>query len=102
MAKKVRKSVHNNGEGMGKGIVSCVFDSRCMWVSVRANSFFGDLAMFTLIFAFYILNVRHMNVRFACPTDLESTPHASTPTLIIATKFEVDVHTLPSYSVFVC
>ena len=26
-----------------------------------------------------------------CPTDLESIPHASTPTLIISIKFEVDM-----------
>ena len=41
---------------------------------------------FPLIIAFYILNAR-----FVWPTDLESKPHASTPTLIISTKFEVDM-----------
>ena len=40
---------------------------------------------FSLIIAFYILNVRH---RFVWPTDLERIPHASTPTSIIRTKFE--------------
>ena len=29
--------------------------------------------------------------RLVCPTDLESIPHASTPTSIIPTKFEVDI-----------
>ena len=43
---------------------------------------------FLLIFAFYMLNVRHIST---WPTDLESIPHASTPTLIISTKFEVDM-----------
>jgi len=43
---------------------------------------------FTLIFAFNILNIRF---RFVWLTDLKSMPHASTPTSIIRTKFEVDM-----------
>ena len=46
---------------------------------------------FPLIFAIYMLNVRHISTSGFCPTDLESTPHASTPTSIIPTKFEVDM-----------
>ena len=42
---------------------------------------------FPLIFAFYILNVRHISTAGL----IESIPHASTPTSIISTKFEVDM-----------
>ena len=49
---------------------------------------------FPLIFAFYMLNVRHISTSgFVWPTGLESIPHASTPTSIIPTKFEVDITT---------
>ena len=59
---------------------------------------------FPLIFAFlYSECPPYFYFRFVWPTDLESIPHASTPTLIIPTKFKgwYD-HPLPSYSVFVC
>jgi len=47
---------------------------------------------FPLIFAFYMLNVRHISTSgLFWPTDLESIPHASTPKWIIPTKFEVDM-----------
>jgi len=47
---------------------------------------------FPLIFAFYMLNVRHISTSgFVWPTGLESIPHASTPTSIIPTNFEVDI-----------
>ena len=46
---------------------------------------------FTLIFAFSILNVRHISPRFVRPTDVEIIPHVWTPTSIIPTKFEVDM-----------
>jgi len=45
---------------------------------------------FTIIIAFYILNVRHISISRLF--DLESIPHASTPTSIIPTKFEVDMN----------
>jgi len=50
---------------------------------------FGDLATFS--FDFRILYAQcppYFYFRFVWPTDLESIPHASTPTSIIATKFE--------------
>jgi len=44
---------------------------------------------FPLIFAFYMPNVRHISTSgLFWPTDLESIPHALTPTSIIPTKFE--------------
>jgi len=44
---------------------------------------------FPLIFAFCMPNVRHISTSwFVWPTDLESIPHALTPTSIISTKFE--------------
>jgi len=53
---------------------------------------FGDLETFSIIFC--ILNAEYppyFYFRFVWHTDLESIPHASTPTVIIFTKFEVDV-----------
>jgi len=50
---------------------------------------FGDLATFFV--DFYILYAEcspYSYFRFVWPTDLESIPHASTPTSIIPTKFE--------------
>ena len=44
---------------------------------------------FPLIFAFYAECPPHFYFRFVRPTDLENIPHASTPTPIISTKFEV-------------
>ena len=64
---------------------------------------FGDLATFSVDFCImYSECPPYFYFRFVWPTDLEGIPHASTPTLIISTKFEVDDHLLPSYSVFVC
>ena len=53
---------------------------------------FGDLATFSV--DFYILYSEcppYFYFRFVWPTNLESILQASTPTLIIPTKFEVDV-----------
>jgi len=59
--------------------------------SVRVQ-IFGDLATFSIDFcSLYAECPPHFYFRFAWPTDLESIPHASTPTLIIPTKFEVDI-----------
>jgi len=64
---------------------------------------FGDLATFSVDFCIlYAECPPYFYFRFVWPTDRESIPQASTPTLIIPTKFEVDMHPLPSYSVFVC
>jgi len=67
--------------------------------SIRRSGFFpvrvqnfGDLA--TLSVAFCILYVEcppYFYFRFVWPSDLESIPHVSTTTLIIPTKFEVDM-----------
>jgi len=53
---------------------------------------FSDLATFS--FDFCILYAEcppYFYFRFVWPTDLESIPHASTPTSIILTRFEVDM-----------
>ena len=65
---------------------------------------FSDLATFSVDYcSLYSECPPYFYFRFIWPTDLESIPHASTPTSIIPTKFEVDIeNTLPSYSVFVC
>ena len=59
---------------------------------------------FPLIFfsIFYAECPPYFYFRIVWRTDLESIPHASTPTSIIPARFKVDDHTLPSYSVFVC
>jgi len=59
---------------------------------VRVQNF-GDLATFSVDFCIiYFECPPYFYFRFIWPTDLESIPHASTPiTLIISTKFEVDM-----------
>ena len=53
---------------------------------------FGDLATFSVEFCIlYFECPPYFYFRFVWPTDLESIPHASTPTSIIPTKFEVDM-----------
>ena len=50
---------------------------------------FGDLATFSVDYCIlYAECPPYFYFRFVWPTDLESIPHASTPTSIIATKFE--------------
>jgi len=45
---------------------------------------------YPLIIAFYMPNARYISTSgLVWPTDLDSVPHMSTPTLIIPTKFEV-------------
>jgi len=52
---------------------------------------FSDLATFSVNFCIlYSECPPYFYFRFVWPTDLEGIPHASTPTLIIPTKFEVD------------
>jgi len=52
----------------------------------------GDLATFFVDFCIlYSECPTYFYFRFVWPTDLESIPHASTPTMIILTKFEVDM-----------
>jgi len=58
---------------------------------IRAQNF-GDLATFSVDFCIlYAECPPHFYFRFVWPTDLESIPHASTPTSIILTKFKVDM-----------
>jgi len=53
---------------------------------------FGDLATFSVDYCIlYVECPPYFYFRFVWPTDLESILHASTPTLIIPTKFEVDM-----------
>jgi len=53
---------------------------------------FGDLATPSVDFCIlYAECLPYFYFWFVWPTDLESTPHASTPTLTIPTKFEVDM-----------
>jgi len=53
---------------------------------------FGDLATFYVNYCIlYSECSPYFYFRFVWPTDLESIPHASTPTSIIPTKFEVDM-----------
>ena len=50
---------------------------------------FGDLVTFSVDFCIsYSECPPYFYFRFVCPTDVESIPHASTPTSIIPTKFE--------------
>ena len=61
--------------------------------SVRVQNF-GDLATFSVDFCILFLYAEclpYFYFRFVWLTDLESIPHASTPTSIIPTKFEVDM-----------
>jgi len=62
------------------------------WAYSRIN--FGDLATFSVDFfcISYSECPPYFYFRFIWLTDLESIPHASTPTSIIPTKFEVDIH----------
>jgi len=69
---------------------------------VRVQNF-GDLATFSVDYCIlYSECSPYFYFRFVWTTDLEIIPHASTPTSIIHTKFEVDMTILPSYSVFIC
>jgi len=53
---------------------------------------FSDLATFSVDFCiFYAECPPYFYSRVVWPTDLESIPHASTPTSIIPTRFEVDM-----------
>ena len=53
---------------------------------------FGDLVTFSVDYCIlYSECPPYFYFRFVWPTDLESIPHASTPTTIIPTKFEVDM-----------
>jgi len=65
---------------------------------------FGDLATFSVDFCIlYSECPPYFYFRFVWPTDLESIPHASTPTLIIPTKFEASTPVrslVTSYNVF--
>ena len=65
---------------------------------VRVQNF-GDLATFPVDFCIlYSEYLPYFYLWFVWPTDLKSIPHASTPTSIIPTKFEVDMtihHTTP-------
>jgi len=59
------------------------------WFPIRLQNF-GDLATFSVDYCIlYSECPPYFYFRFLLPTDLESIPHASTPTLIIPTKFEV-------------
>jgi len=58
---------------------------------VRVQNF-GDLATFSVDYCIlYSECPPYFYFRFVWPTDLESIPHASTATLIISTKFELDM-----------
>jgi len=58
---------------------------------VRVQNF-GDLATFSVdLCILYAECPPYFYFRFVWLTDLKSIPHASTPTLIIPTKFEVDM-----------
>jgi len=53
---------------------------------------FSDLATFSVDFCIlYAEYPPYFYFRFVWPTDLESLPHASTPTSTISTRFEVDM-----------
>jgi len=53
---------------------------------------FGDLATFSVEYCIlYSECPPYFYFRFVWPTDLERIPHASTPTSIVPTKFEVDM-----------
>jgi len=64
---------------------------RRSWFSIRVQNF-SDLATFSVDFCtLYAKCSPYFYFRFVWPTALESIPHASTPTSIIPTKFEVDM-----------
>ena len=53
---------------------------------------FSDLSTFSVDFCILYAECQpYFYFRVVWPTDLESIPHASTPTFIIPTKFEVDM-----------
>jgi len=57
----------------------------------RVRNFFGDLTTCSIAFCIlYAESLSYFYFRFVRPTDLESTLHASTRTVIIS-KFEVDM-----------
>jgi len=59
--------------------------------SIRVQNF-SDLATFSVDFCIlYAEYPPYFYFRFVWPTDLESLPHASTPTSTIPTRFEVDM-----------
>jgi len=59
--------------------------------SIRLQTF-SDLATFSVDFCILYAECQpYFYFRFVWPTDLESIPHASTPTSIIPNKFEVDM-----------
>jgi len=61
---------------------------RSFRVAVRVQNF-GHLATFSVDFCILYAECQpYFYFRFLWPTDLESIPHASTPTSIILTKFE--------------
>jgi len=63
------------------------------WFPGRVQHF-GDLATFSVAFCIlYAECPPYFYFRFVWPTDLENILHASTPTSIIPTKFEVDMTT---------
>jgi len=89
-----------------------LMNSRCKFRhrrSIRRPRFpirvqnFGDLATFSVDFCIlYAECPPYFYFRFVWPTDLESIPHASTPTSTIPTKFEVNMTIHCRVSVFVC
>jgi len=59
--------------------------------AIRVQNF-SDLATFSVDFCIlYSECPPYVYIRFVWPTNLESIPHASTPTSIIPTRFEVDM-----------
>ena len=71
--------------------------------SIRLQNF-GDLATFSVDYCIlYSECPPYFYSRFLSPTDLESIPHASTPHVDNSHQvWSWYVHTLPSYSIFVC
>ena len=64
---------------------------RCLRFSIAVQNF-CDLATFSFDFCIlYAECLPYFYFRFVWPTDLETIPHASTPTSIILTRFEVDM-----------
>jgi len=61
------------------------------WFPIKVQNF-GDLATFSVDYCIlYSECPPYFYFRFVWPTDLESKPRTSTPTLITPTKFEVDM-----------
>ena len=60
--------------------------------SIRVQNF-GDLVTYSIDFCIlYSECPPYFSIRFVWPSDLESIPHASTPTSIISNKFEDDIY----------